>query len=238
MQLEQYAIERTRSSDALNNLAGNSLVGIFRHVGAWRCDAPQNRNNLRPCSLEHADSARAWQLLAAHGSKHLPSSHKRREGLGNAKSLVVSYSRRKGVGLVLKADDSDPHGCLRNTEETELTPSAASADQHILHRSAAVSHDICLVAMPIKPGVRLELFDRRRDFDAPDRTPSARRRWLPPRQHLSWMCIMKIPFGELSPTPGPLGIPVAGRRSRRWRFRSETRPPEGLLAVPLPVACR
>ena len=61
--------------------------------------------------------------------------------------------------------------------------------------------------MPIKPGVRLELFDRRRDFDAPDRTPYARRRDMPPGQHLSWMCIIKFRSGN------------SVRRRVRWVFQ-------------------
>jgi hypothetical protein len=40
MQLEQDAIERRRSCDALNNLARDALVGILSDVGARRCQAP------------------------------------------------------------------------------------------------------------------------------------------------------------------------------------------------------
>lgn len=37
MQLEQDAIERSRSCDALDDLAGNAFVSILCDVGAWRC---------------------------------------------------------------------------------------------------------------------------------------------------------------------------------------------------------
>ncbi|OIQ71875.1 hypothetical protein GALL_465060 [mine drainage metagenome] len=107
VQIQIHSIDPAGILDAVHHHPGDTLIGVFRHMGRGTGGAEDCRHQFPASGFRLIDKAGQPDIDVAHGLEHVGPLRHRRPATAMHEIGIGSLRRRKGVGLVQEAANGD-----------------------------------------------------------------------------------------------------------------------------------